>query len=53
MIITRSNIAPPAPPNLPNNICSFYPNYCYLLYEANYYDKNCFTDNDPYGGLGL
>lgn len=47
-----SRITPPAPPNLPSDICSYYPNYCYLLHEPHYYDKNCFSQNDPYGGLG-
>jgi hypothetical protein len=47
-----NKISPPAPPNLPSDICSYYPNYCYLLDEPNYYDKNCFSQNDPYGGLG-
>lgn len=44
--------APPAPPNLPSDICSYYPNQCHLLHEPNYYDKNCFSPNDIYGGLG-
>lgn len=51
-MINRLSVAPPAPPNLPHNICSYYPNHCYLLHEPNYYDKNCFSNNDEYGGLG-
>lgn len=49
---SSNRLSPPAPPNLPSDICSYYPNYCHLLHENNYYDKNCFTNSDPYGGLG-
>jgi hypothetical protein len=43
---------PPNPPNLPPGVCSFFPNYCHLLHEPNFFDKTCFSSSDKYGGLG-
>jgi hypothetical protein len=44
---------PPFPPGVPLNACkTFIPNLCDRLYEPNYFDVNCYSNEDPYGGLG-
>ena len=44
---------PPFPPGIPLNACKkFIPNLCDVLREPNYFDVNCYSNDDPYGGLG-
>lgn len=44
---------PPHPPGVPLNACKiFIPNLCDSLLERNYFDVNCYSNDDPYGGLG-
>lgn len=46
-------VQPPFPPGVPLNACkTFIPNLCDSLFEPNYFDKNCFSNDDLYGGLG-
>ena len=43
----------PLPPGVPLNACKvFIPNLCDNLHESNYFDVNCYSNEDPYGGLG-
>ena len=44
---------PPYPPGVPLNACkTFIPYLCDNLLEPNYFDVNCYSNEDPYGGLG-
>tara|TARA_B100000902_G_scaffold400050_1_gene475216 strand:+ start:8936 stop:9874 length:939 start_codon:yes stop_codon:yes gene_type:complete len=44
---------PPNPPGVPLNACKiFIPYLCDSLLESNYFDVNCYSNDDPYGGLG-
>ena len=43
---------PPQPPHTPRPCGNRIPNYCGDLSEPNYFDPDCYSYNDMYGGLG-